>query len=149
VAADSPPVSAVSQYVETIPTSESSSATGVGVARQSKLPPKAQAKVDAAGGEDAAPLTTIATSSAYGAPTSQLEEEQPAVAPQPPSRPREDRSPPRERESADPPVTTRMRSAFEAVGAGSDARLVGLVAVLVATTAGAAWVAARDRRARA
>jgi hypothetical protein len=42
-----------------------------------------------------------------------------------------------------------MRSAFEAVGAGSDARLVGLVAVLVATTAGAAWVATRDRRARA
>jgi hypothetical protein len=141
-------VSAVSQYVETIPTSESSSATGVGVARQSKLPPQAQAKVDAAGGEDAAPLTTIATSSAYGAPTSSLEEEQAPPAPTP-SRPREDRTPPRERESADPPVTTRMRSAFEAVGAGSDARLVGLVAVLVATTAGAAWVATRDRRARA
>jgi hypothetical protein len=141
-------VSAVSQYVETIPTSESSSATGVGVARQSKLPPKTQAKVDAAGGEDAAPLTTIATSSAYGAPTSPLEAQQPPPAPAP-SRPREERTPPRERESADPPVTTRMRSAFEAVGAGSDARLVGLVAVLVATTAGAAWVATRDRRARA
>jgi hypothetical protein len=138
-------VSAVSQYVETIPTSDSSTATGVGETKQAKLPPETQAKVDATGGEDATSLTTIATSSAYGAPTEPLPEAQPAARERP-ATPTRDRAPPRERQDGDAPVTTRMRSAFEAVGAGSDARLVGLVGALALATAGAAAIAVRDRR---
>jgi hypothetical protein len=69
--ADGPPVpdvSAVSQYVEVIPTGSGGTVGGVAKARSTSIPKRIHALLARQGGRDAAKLTAIASSSAYGAP---------------------------------------------------------------------------------
>jgi hypothetical protein len=111
-----PSSSAVSQYVETIPTGEGSSAVGAG------------ARGSVSGGA----LERIARSSAYGAPASTA-----AAGAQPG---RADVA-----VTSTPGATRVIGTAVEAIGDGSRARLVALAAVLIATTAGLLAVAASRR----
>ena len=64
-----PVSSAIAQYVEMIPTGEGVQAAGVGAPRTTKLPPKVARQIREHAGADAATLEQVATSSAYGAPT--------------------------------------------------------------------------------
>ena len=67
-----PPDSAVSQYVETVPTSDGSVAVGVGKVRRAPLSPVVAQQLSSAGSSGAA-LEAVASSSSYGAPTTPLE----------------------------------------------------------------------------
>jgi hypothetical protein len=69
--ADGPPVpdvSAVSQYVEVIPTGSGGTAGGIAKAQSTAIPKHIHVLLVRQGGRDAAKLTAIASSSAYGAP---------------------------------------------------------------------------------
>jgi hypothetical protein len=68
-AQDQPPnTSAVSQYVEVVPTGGGDAPTGSSGARPTQLSPKAERAVRRLGGADAAKLMRVATSPALGAP---------------------------------------------------------------------------------
>jgi hypothetical protein len=69
-AAPAPPpdVSAIAQYVETFPTGRGAQAVGFGKTHTKPLPRNVARAVTREGGPDAAALSTIATSSSYGAP---------------------------------------------------------------------------------
>jgi hypothetical protein len=160
-AEQSPPVSAVSQYVEQVPTSEGSAAVGAAKPKRKALPPAARKALAKRPAATSAPLTEIATSTAYGAPTTPLPQStreptvkaKPTVKPKPtPKRPVPSPArgapvvldPPQERGS----IQGALGSAAAAsLGSGSNARLLGLVAFLSLTTAAMAGVAARERRA--
>jgi hypothetical protein len=60
--------SAVSQYVEVVPSASGPTAPGVGPSTTSKLAPSVVRSLAQRGGTDAAKLKKIATSSDYGAP---------------------------------------------------------------------------------
>jgi hypothetical protein len=111
-----PSSSAVSQYVETIPTGEGSSAVGAG----------------AGGSVSGGALERIARSSAYGAPAPT-----PAGGSQPGGANVD--------VTSTPSATRVIGTAIEAIGDGSRARLVALAALLVATTAGVLAAAASRR----
>ena len=68
--ADDP--SAVDQYREDIPTSAGSTHTGSSGGGSSSLPSSVVKQVNQQGGSDAATITKVATSSAYGAPQKRL-----------------------------------------------------------------------------
>jgi hypothetical protein len=63
-----PDTSAVSQYVEVVPTGGGDAPAGSSTAKAGQLSPKAERAVRRLGGADAAKLTRIATSPALGAP---------------------------------------------------------------------------------
>lgn len=72
LAAPPPPVSAVAQYVETIPTGDGGIASGPRAQEQPLQPvplaPAAREALEQRGGKDAEPLATLATRPEYGAP---------------------------------------------------------------------------------
>jgi hypothetical protein len=108
-----PSSSSVSQYVETIPTGEGSSPVGAGNAVEGSA------------------LDRVARSSAYGAPAAGAAGTQPGQT---------------EVDVTSSPSATRViGTALEAIGDGSRTRLVALVAVLLATTAGLLAAAASRR----
>jgi hypothetical protein len=86
------------------------------------------------GGEDAALLEQVATSPAYGAPSSD-----------PGKKPPPARSGPSER-TAPPPSSNALSAAIQAGGDGGEGRLLGLLLALTALTAVIAGVAAVRRR---
>jgi hypothetical protein len=148
-AAQAPPVSAVSQYVEQVPTGEGSALVGVDRTQRAELPAAAKKALASRPAAVSTQLTEIATSSAYGAPTARLSHTAP------------DLSKPRPVGNGKAPTQTSMagdssaerssiRRSFRAVatdlGSGSDARLLGLVVFLLTTTVAMAAVAARERR---
>jgi hypothetical protein len=140
-AAQGPPVSAVSQYVEQVPTSDGSAAVGAERPRRSTLPAAARKALASKPSTTAAALTEIATSSRYGAPPATV-----ADKPKPPPRGRAVvvvLDPPSERSS----IAAALTSTAEAVGSASDARLLGLIGFLSLTTVAMAAVAVRERRA--
>ena len=61
-------VSAIAQYVETLPAGGGPSAVGGGHNRRAPLSPSVRIALRTSGGGDAAALATAASSSAYGAP---------------------------------------------------------------------------------
>lgn len=128
-----PPDSAVSQYVETVPTSDGSVAVGVGKVRRAPLSPAVAQQLSSAGASGAA-LEAVASSSSYGAPTTPLE------------RRRVDRGAidDRERESAS--IGSSLGATIEATGSAADARLVVLLVVLALTTVAAVGVRVRGPR---
>ena len=75
--APAPPRPVIDQYIEQIPTAEGPVAPGADENRR-PLPADVGQEVEQRGGADAGPLTTIATSSRYGAP-----QRRPAPAPAP------------------------------------------------------------------
>ena len=129
-----PPVSAVAQYVETIPTSDGGAAVGLDKPGRSALPRHAEIELaalkDAA---TAAALKEVASSSAYGAPI------QPRLR-DPETGPTSTVEEHRRRSGLD-----SIGSAAGAVGAGSSGRLALLLAVVAVTTVAAVASARRSR----
>jgi hypothetical protein len=154
-AAEGPPVSAVSQYVEQVPTSDGSAAVAKERPRRSILPPAARKALASEPSKTSAALTEIATSSRYGAPPTPIRQEPEPTPPRQKQKPKPQKPTPKPRRSAvvvlDPPserssLSTAFTTTAEAVGAGSDARLLGLVGFLSLTTVAMAAVAVRERR---
>jgi hypothetical protein len=110
--------SAVDAYVEQVPSAGGGSAPGVQDATQSSLPPAAEAALETATQPVRNALEKVVSSSAYGAP--QTEGQAPVLEPMP------DESP------NDP-----LRGTADALGTVSDARLLALLFVLLATTVAA------------
>ena len=130
LAGGSPPVSAIAQYVEQIPTSEGSSAVGTGKPKRGALTPTAHEAIDNAAPGTATALTEVATSSSYGAPISPLlrvDGDKVFV------------------DEPTPSFSDSLGAAAEAVGGGSGERLLLLILVLLGTTAAALAAALRGR----
>lgn len=149
-AAQGPPVSAVSQYVEQVPTSEGPAKVGAARStRAATLPRAARKALASSSPSTSARLTKIATSPAYGAPPTRIEPAQ-AARPKPKPKPKPSRArgnvvrpdPPDDRSS----IPSSLDAVAVSVGAGSDARMVGLGAFLVLTTAAMVVAATRQRR---
>ena len=124
---------AVAQYVEQIPTSCGSKATGSGGRRVAPLAAVIERQLKREGGRDAALLKEVATNSAYGAPLRRLKSKK--------GREQLERA-----AREDPTVGKALSEAVSVVGTGSDDRLIGLALVLLAITALAAGTAAYRRR---
>lgn len=134
--ADPPPDSAVSQYVETVPTSDGSVAVGAGKVRHATLPRVVTAQLSAAGPAGAA-LKTVASSSSYGAPTTALKRRESSPA---------ETATTDDRERESPSIASALGSTVEATGSAADARLVALLVVLALTTVAAVGLRARGSR---
>ncbi len=142
-----PPVPAVSQYVEAIPTSGGPVASGSKGRR--KLPTAVTHRIEKLGGDDAAALENVASSAAYGAPQRPLAKHSP-----PPARPRSHATAP-EHVAAGAATPTAGKSfsppsiatATETLtGAGSRTLGATLLAILAISGCGAAVRVARARR---
>jgi hypothetical protein len=150
---------AVQQYVEQIPTSTGSHATGFGKTKTKPLAPAVQHRLTSEGGRDAPLLQQVATSSAYGAPQETLrtsvpvrQHERPKVvhrggrAKRAPSAPR---SHVRLPDTRTKPTPSRALSAVGSVVTdGSDGRLIALAIFLAVITATALGAAAYRQRAQ-
>lgn len=110
--------SSVQQYVEQLPTSCGSHASGSGN-RQTKLPASLEQEIQTKGGKDAALLEKIATSEAYGAPQHRIKTS---------NRRRRILT-----DSAD--HTNPLAASVGVVTDGSDARLIVLVILMLGTAA--------------
>lgn len=148
---------AVQQYVEQIPTSTGSHATGFGKTKTKPLAPAVQHRLTSQGGRDAPLLQQVATSSAYGAPQQTLRTSVPVrhhpkavrrggrAKPAPYAPPARARLP----DTRTKPTPSRALSAVGSVVTdGSDGRLIALAIFLAAITATALGVAAYRQRAQ-
>ena len=129
--AERPPDSAVSQYIESIPSSDGTAAsgqtgTGDGSTGGSALPPELAQEIAARGGDDAPALEELVTSPQARAPASA----EGGAASEP-------------RTTSDPGAVS---AAVEAASEGSDGTVIGVVVVLLAIAAVAVVAAARRVR---
>jgi hypothetical protein len=135
--ADDPPrptdIPAVSAYIELVPTSRGPKQAGAGTARGRPLGARIERLVRTQGGEDAALLERLATSPAYGAPSSPT-----------PKTPASKIEP---KESRPTSSGNALSAAIDAGGEGGARRLLVLLVLLTAVTAIIGVVAARRRRA--
>ena len=136
---------AVSQYVEQIPTSSGPQATGVGKETFKPLPKRAKAKLVRQGGEDAALLEKIATSSAYGAPQATKKKGGKDDDPGAGGAAVVIRDDPRD--LGDASTSEALSAAVSVVTDGSDKRLLGLLIVMLLITATALASAGYRQRA--
>jgi hypothetical protein len=158
-------VSAVSQYVEMVPTSNGSTATGVSKPKVKPLPRRLDTKLQKQAGKSARALVEVATSSSYGAPQHDLAPVRAAPpATQSKTNPATRRRAPRslpathlpltrpaaaKPKSSLPKASTAINAAFSAISA---ARLIGLLValLLIASTlllaAGSRWLPRQTRR---
>ena len=160
-----PDASAVSQYVEMVPTSSGPTSPGVGTEKRTPLPSRAQHALSKTSHPIATVLEKISTSSFYGAPVKKLEptpvkkpEPTPVKKLEPTPVKKPEPTPTKARTNADvrrsrgepgtsqPSVATTFQTTLRSIGAGSEAHMLGLIAVLVVTTAGAIAAAALRRR---
>lgn len=121
-----PGPSAVQAYVEDVPRASGQSPSGHSSSSGQTLAPAAKGALRGASPALAAALATVATSPAYGAPQTGSSSS-----------------------SASPSNTSlggSLESTADAIGGASDARLLGLVVVLIATTVVAIGVAVRRAR---
>ena len=131
-AADDGPASAVSQYVEMIPTSGGRQSVGRKPSK-AQLPPAAKAALRHVSPVAAEQLTEIATSSAYGAPTATPTKLSATHKPSNPNNP--------------PRGTPTSPSSVSTLGVASDDPLIiGLIAILGLSTVAMAAAAAAERR---
>jgi hypothetical protein len=128
-----PETPAIQQYVEAVPTGGGSSVPGVTTKKRTPLPPSAEDALKQASPSTSGALEEVATSSEYGAPDAPARST--PVAGRGP-----DVVPP------DTSASTAVWRSIGAVGTASDARLLGLVAVLLAITVGAGALAVRRTR---
>jgi hypothetical protein len=135
--ADDPPrptdIPAVQAYVELVPTSRGPKQAGAGTARGRPLGARIERLVRTQGDEDAALLERLATSPAYGAPSSPTPKT-PASKVEP-------------MESRPTSSGNALSAAIDAGGEGGAGRLLVLLVLLTAVTAIIGVVAARRRRA--
>ena len=124
--------SAVAQYRESIPTSSGPDLTGTAGARTRPLPAPVHATITREAGQSAGRrLVKVATSSAYGAPQDRLPETSAGAHP--------------DGAGVSSPIVAAPGRLIASAGRS---RLLGLLVVLVAVSAGAAVAAARGRRPR-
>jgi hypothetical protein len=126
VAQEDPP-SAVDQYAELVPSADGPKAPGAETEKRTPLPPAGSDALEQAPATVAAPLEEIATSSSYGAPTSQRR-------PQPPARDPEV-------VPVDSSLEETLSSTFEALGSTQDSRLLGLLLAIPLVALGAVVLA--------
>jgi hypothetical protein len=123
----SPPVPpstpSISQYVETVPTSEGGASAGSGKRNANALPPGVAKKLSAHPDALTKRLEAIATSSAYGAPQQGL------------SRPSEP--------NAQNPVSAAVSAATDS----SDSHIFWLLGAVIVVTTAMVWATARRHRA--
>lgn len=130
----SPDDSAVIQYTELVPTGTGPKASGVGRERRSSLPQNTKQALASAPAATANALTSVATSSNYGAPSTRTTRQKP--------KPRSAPSP------TDELSLDRTLSATAVAAAPvDDARLIGLLVTLLAIVVGGGALAIRNRRA--
>ena len=122
-----PGASAVQQYVEDVPTASGQSTPGATKPAAQPLSPAARSALRRLTPATAGALRTIATSPAYGAPKTGASD---AGATHPSSSP-----------------AGSLGSTADAIGTASDAPLLGLLVVLIATSIGAVGFAIRRGRA--
>ena len=122
-----PGASAVQQYVEDVPTANGQATPVITKPAAQRLSPAAQSALRRSPPATAGALRTIATSPAYGAPKTGASS---AGATLPSSSAEES-----------------LGSTANAIGTASDARLLGLLVVLIATSIGAVGLAIRSARA--
>lgn len=144
---------AVAQYVEEIPTSSGSQATGVGKVQTKPLAPALSHRLNKEAGADAPLLQQVATSSAYGAPQRVLHTTKPLktkIGAQGTAFGRGSAfgNGARGKGTIGGDATPRraLSAAVNVVSDGSDGRLIGLVVVLAAITAVAVAAAAYRQR---
>lgn len=122
----SPGASGVEQYRELVPGASGPSAPGVGSSNRAPLSPAAQDALAQAPADVAGALGEIATSSEYGAP---------AVS--------GDSAP----GGGDVSTDATLQSTLSAIGSATDARVLGLLFVLLSTTVATVALAFQQRRA--
>lgn len=125
-----PGASGISQYVEMVPTAAGPKAPGITREQKVPLPRRATKALESAPPATAEPLEKLATSSSYGAPTRRAK----------PTKPIErsvERTPER---------TVAVGRTVEAIATTSDARLLALLAVVLAISVSAIGLAARKAR---
>jgi hypothetical protein len=110
-----PGASAVDQYRELVPGAAGEQGSGIGT-DGSSLPPDAAAALDSASPDVAAALERIATSSKYGAPVGT------------------ETGGAGDGGASDPSAGSTIGSTIGAIGSTSDARVLALLVVLIATT---------------
>ena len=129
--------SAVDQYVEQVPTSSGSQVSGLGGGKKRELPRAVEKELADKGGDDAAVLQDVATSSDYGAPQEQLKLDEKDKA-----RLREAVTDLRGDDSR-VDVESAVSAPVSVLAEGSDRRLLGLVIVMaliaLATVVAAAY----------
>jgi len=134
--AQAPPPSAVDQYVEMVPAAGGPKTPGKEKEKRTPLPDTGQKALGEAAPEVATPLEEIATSSTYGAPA--------VIAPTPTPKP-EPEGPVRDPDiaPAGTAVDSTLRSTVSTIATAStsDARLVGLLLVVLVTTLAAVGIA--------
>jgi hypothetical protein len=136
--AQTPPPSAVDQYVEMVPAAGGpKSPSKTEKKKRTPLPEEGRKALEKAPPEVAKPLDEISTSSSYGAPE--------VAEPRKPTEPRSN-APVRDPDIAPgTSVDSTLRGTATAIATASmdDARLIGLIVVLLVTTLGAVGLALR------
>jgi hypothetical protein len=133
--------SAVGQYVELVPTGKGLKSPGVERERRTPLAPKAKRAVEKSPKKTAKALTTVATSSDYGAPTERPDS---GTSAQPSAVPRSPRVTPSPAKR--PPLDRTLSATAAAVAPVDDARAIGLLVVLGAIVVAGGAIASRARR---
>jgi hypothetical protein len=149
-AGQTPPPSAVDQYVEMVPSASGPSAPGTETRRTRPLPRAGKKALATAPPEIATPLEEIATSPDYGAPAA--DEESPRPAAPKPGEPRTEAAPAQPADTEVPPADRFTDATFagtvSAVASTSadDERVLGLVAFMALTMLVAIVLAVRRAR---
>jgi hypothetical protein len=136
-----PETPSIDQYVETVPTSHGGTSAGIGKPRAKPLPHRIAAKIRARSDAVTKNLEVVATSSAYGAPQSDLS--RPAKT----SRQREKPSANPARPSAEPKAANALSAAVSAVSDSGDSHVFWLLAAIIVVTTAMVWATARRQRA--
>jgi len=118
--------SAVSQYIEVVPTADGGVASAVGEPQSKAVASRIRTLLTRKGGADAAKLREIVSSSAYGAPQKRFVQPHRAV----------------------PRSENVLSAAISASGSGASSRALWLFGILVMTTLAALVMAALRQRAR-
>jgi hypothetical protein len=144
------PPSSVAQYTEQIPTACGSSATG-GSSKSRSVPKSIERKIDSQGGQDAPLLKKIVSEKAYGAPetTIKVHKAKPkakAKAKVANVKRAKIVSDSAARKSTPVAASNPVAASFGVITDGSDARLIALIALMVAVAAVVVFSALRRRR---
>jgi hypothetical protein len=124
---EDPGASGISQYVEMVPGAAGPKDPGITKETNSPLPRRATKALESAPAATAELLKKVATSSSYGAPTRQAKPSKRSV-------------------EQTPETTLAVGTTVEAIATTSDARLLGLLTVVLAIAASAIALAAMKAR---
>jgi hypothetical protein len=138
--------SSVQQYVEQIPCAGGSQAAGSGNNTKRTLPKQIQTKIDQQGGQDAQQLENIASSSAYGAPQTAIKVKHHKAKTYTPSRGTTNGQANTVRSSSGTHTANPLAASVGVITDGSDARLIALIALMIAVAAVVVVSAFRRRR---